>query len=60
MTGKIIELLKNNIVIPKLLLTNYKKLNITNNELILLIYFIDNNDFDLEKLCLEFAGNMYV
>ncbi len=53
MTGKIIELLKNNIVIPKILLTNYKKLNITSNELILLIYFIDNNDFDLEKICHE-------
>ncbi len=53
MTGKIIELLKNNVVIPKLLLTNYKKLKITSSELILLIYFIDNNDFDLEKLCIE-------
>ena len=53
MTGKIIELLKNNIVIPKELLINYKKLNITNSELILLIYFLDNNDFDLERICLE-------
>lgn len=53
MTSKIIELLQNNIVIPRLLLTNYKKLKITNNELIVLIYFIDNNDFDLEKMCAE-------
>ena len=53
MTGKLIDLLKNNITIPKLLLTNYKKMNITNSELIMLIYFIDNNDFDLEKVCFE-------
>ncbi len=53
MTGKIIEILQNNIVVPKILLTNYKKLKITSGELILLIYFLDNNDFDLEKICAD-------
>lgn len=53
MISKVIEVLKDNIVIPKILLTSYKKLNITTNELILLIYFIGNDEFDLEKICNE-------
>ncbi len=51
MTSKVIELIKNgNILIPKLLLTNYKKLQISDNELILLIYLINNNDFDPARI----------
>ena len=51
MTSKIIELLKNGTVtVPKLLLTNYKKLKITEKELILIIYLLDSIDFDPEKI----------
>lgn len=51
MTGKIIDILKNgSIVIPKLLLTNYKKMKITEKELIVLIYLINDNEFDPEKM----------
>ena len=51
MTSKIIELLKNGtITVPKLLLTNYKKLKITEKELILIIYLSDSIDFDPEKI----------
>jgi len=51
MTGKIVNILKEgNIVVPKLLLANYKKLKITADELILLLYLIDNNEFDPKHL----------
>lgn len=51
MTGKIIDILKNgNLTIPKILLTNYKKLNITEKELILVIYLINDDEFDPEKI----------
>ena len=51
MTGKIIELIKNgNITVPMLLITNYKKLKITDKELILIIYLINNNEFDPERI----------
>lgn len=51
MTGKIIEILKEgHIVIPKILLQNYKKLKITDKELIVLIYLLGNNEFDPEKI----------
>lgn len=51
MTSKIIELLKNgSLTIPKLLLTNYKKLKISEKELILIIYLQDASDFDPEKI----------
>ena len=51
MTGKIIDILKNgSIIVPKLLLKNYKNLKITEKELVILIYLIDNNDFDPEKI----------
>ena len=51
MTGKIIEILKDgHIVIPKILLQNYKKLKITDKELIVLIYLLGNNEFDPEKI----------
>ena len=32
------------VVIPRVLFTNYKKLNITLEELVILIYFIDTGD----------------
>ena len=51
MTSKIIELIKNgNIIIPRLLLTNYKKLKITDKEFIFIIYLINNNEFDPERI----------
>ncbi len=54
MTGKIIDLLKNgSIIFPKTLLTNYKKLKITEKELIILIYLINNNEFDPERIALD-------
>ena len=47
MTGKIVDILKDgNIVVPKLLLSNYKKLKITEKELIVLICLLDNDEFD--------------
>ncbi len=54
MTGKIIDILKNgNISFPKMLLTNYKKLKITEKELIILIYLIDDNEFDPERIAID-------
>lgn len=51
MTSKIIELIKNGtFTIPKLLITNYKKLKITEKELIILIYLINDNEFDPERI----------
>ena len=51
MTSKVIELIKNgSISFPKLLLTNYKKLKITDKEFIILIYLINNNEFDPERI----------
>lgn len=51
MTGKIIDILKNgSIVIPKILLTNYKKLKLTEKELIIVIYLINNNEFDPQRM----------
>lgn len=47
MTEKVIDLLKNGyVVIPKLLLKNYRKLKITEKELLLLIILMDNCDFE--------------
>ena len=53
MVNKVIEVLKNGIIVPKILIGNYKKLKITSEELILIIYFLGNNDFDIEKICKE-------
>ena len=45
MQEKVVNLIKdNNIVIPKLLLYNYKSMNISELELIILIYLINLND----------------
>ena len=51
MMSKITELIKNgSITIPKLLITNYKNLKITEKELILIIYLSDKDDFDPERI----------
>lgn len=51
MTGKILELMKNgHIVVPRALLTNYKKLKLTDKELIVLIYLLGTKEFDPEKI----------
>ena len=51
MTGKILELMKNgHILVPKLLLQNYKKLKLTDKELIVLIYLLGTTEFDPEQI----------
>ncbi len=51
MTGKIIDLFKEgSIVFPKLLLTNYRKLNLTELEVIFVIYLINNSEFDPKRI----------
>lgn len=51
MTGKILELMKNgHIIVPRTLLTNYKKLKLTDKELIILIYLLGTTEFDPEKI----------
>ena len=51
MTEKIVNIIKSGtITIPKLLLVNYKRLKLTEQELILIIYFIGNNEFDPERI----------
>lgn len=51
MTGKILELLKHgHIMVPMSLLQNYKKLKLTDKELIVLIYLLGSNEFDPEKI----------
>ncbi len=45
MVEKIIPLLKEYIVIPKLLLKNYKKLNLTEMEIIVLMYLLNDYTF---------------
>lgn len=44
MMDKVIDLLKNNICIPKILLSNYKDLKINEQELIVLIYLLNEKD----------------
>ena len=51
---KIIDLLKcTNIQISKLLLFNYKKLNITDQELILIIYLINENIYNPKQIGID-------
>ena len=51
MTGKIIELMKQgHILVPTALLQNYKKLKLTDKELIVLIYLLGVREFDPEKM----------
>lgn len=54
MTEKVIDILKNGyIVVPKLLLRNYKKLKITEKELLILLVLIDNSEFDPQRMAQE-------
>lgn len=47
MTEKVIKILKSGtLTVPKLLLMHYRDLNISEKELIVLIYLINNDDFD--------------
>ena len=51
MTSKVLELIKSGgIVVPKILLQNYKKLKITNKELVLIIYLLGNQEFNPKKI----------
>lgn len=51
MTSKIIEILKSgSITIPMVLITNYKKLKINEKELLMIIYLMNNNEFDPERI----------
>ena len=51
MTGKLIDLLKNGyIYIPKVLLTNYKKLKLNEKEVIFLVYIINYSEFNPEGI----------
>lgn len=51
MTGKILELLKQgHIMVPMALFQNYKKLKLTDKELIVLIYLLGSSEFDPEKI----------
>ena len=51
MTSKIIEILKSKcLTVPIILITNYKKIKITEKELIVIMYLINNNEFDPERI----------
>ena len=51
MTSKILELMKHgHIIVPMALLQNYKKMKLTDKELIILIYLLGSNEFDPEKI----------
>lgn len=52
MMDKVINILKNNVTIPKILITNYKDLKINELDLIVLMYLIseDNNNFNPTKI----------
>ena len=51
MTSKIIEILKSgSITVPMVLITSYKKLKISEKELIMIIYLINNKEFDPERI----------
>ncbi len=53
MTEKVIDVLKNrDLVIPRILFMNYKDLNITNEELILIIYIVNEKNliFNAKKI----------
>ncbi len=55
MVEKVIDIIKNgNISIPRLLITKYKKLNITEKELVILIYLLnETNVFNPKKISSE-------
>lgn len=59
MTGKILNMMKNgHILVPQILINNYKKLEITDQELILLIYLIGNTEFDPERISKDLDLNV--
>ena len=54
MTEKVVKILKaGTLTVPKLLITNYKELNISDQELIVLIYLINNDDFDPKTIAYD-------
>ena len=55
MLGKLTDILKNEpFYVPNILFKNYKKLNITDSELIILIYLINsNNTFNPKQIAKE-------
>jgi DNA replication protein len=54
MMEKVINILKNNITIPKILITNYKDLKINELELVVLIYLLnEQNEFNPSKISEE-------
>jgi len=61
MKEKVINIIKNNdLLVPKLLICNYKKLKLTNDELILLIYIMNDkeNIFNPKKISNELEFNL--
>jgi len=61
MKEKVINVIKNNdLLIPKLLICNYKKLKLTSEELILLIYIINDKElvFNPKKISNEIEFNL--
>lgn len=61
MQEKIVELIKNSsITVPKLLLCNYKELKINDNELILLMYIINEKDltFNPKKFAFDLNDSL--
>lgn len=51
MTGKVVELLKSgSVCVPNILILSYKKLKITDRELIVIIYLLNKSDFDPEMI----------
>lgn len=61
MMDKLIQVMKDNYTIPKILLTNYKKMNIDEKTLIVLIYLMNDKTFKFnprqisEDLCLSMS-----
>ena len=60
MIGKVTELIKDQpLICPKILFENYKSLNITEKELILLIYLINNDiSFNPKKISRDINMNL--
>lgn len=61
MKEKVINIIKaNDLLIPKLLISNYKKLKLTSDELVLLIYIMNNKDltFNPKEISNELEFNL--
>jgi len=52
MLDKVIKCLKNNYIIPSILITSYNKLNLTEKEVIFLIHLINKNDLEFNPILL--------